>query len=477
MSRQVDGQGFLNPRLAFMLFHFPQNKLSAEGNVSFHHVLKQEGELKNRIVLGSAIGTVLGLVALAATVTGAFAHSNGATPLPASSCSAIQNPSGNLLIASDLPLQGAGRTQTIQMTKAIAYEFNKAGWKAGNYTIAYQSCDDSTAQAGKWDSATCQSNATNYAADASLVANIGTFNSGCAEIEIPILNKAPNGPVAMVSPANTYVGLTHSGPGTAAGEPQKYYPTGTRNYARVVAADDYQGAADATLAQSLGIKKLFVLNDAEAYGQGVATNTKNAAGKLGIKIVKFEAYDPKATSFSALALAIKNSGAQGVFIGGLICENGGKLVHDIVTGDPGVKLLLPDGFTPVAATVQQSGGKGNGAYYSVAGLPNSQLPQEGKGFVSDFSNANGHATVDPYSVYAAEAAQVVLAAIANSDGTRAGVNSALFKVNIQNGYIGPVSFNANGDISHNAVTIYKAVNGVAQTYKVIVPSSSLVKSA
>src|SRR5262249_55445441 len=152
--------------------------------------------------------------------------------------------------ASDLPLQGAVRSQTVQMTKAIAFVFNQAGWKAGNYTLAYQSCDDSTAQAGKWDSATCQSNATNYAADARVVGEIGTFNSGCAEIEIPIANRAPNGPLGIISPANTYVGLTHAGPGTAAGEPGKYYPSGTRNYARVVAADDYQGAADATLAKS-----------------------------------------------------------------------------------------------------------------------------------------------------------------------------------------------------------------------------------
>ena len=180
---------------------------------TIHQALKQEGELKNRIVLGSAIGTVLGLVALAATVTGAFAHSNGATPLPASSCSAIQNPSGNLLIASDLPLQGAGRTQTIQMTKAIAFEFSKAGWKAGNYSIAYQSCDDSTAQAGKWDSGKCSANANAYADGLERRRRDRHVQLGCAEIEIPILNRAPNGPLAMVSPANTYVGLTHTGPG------------------------------------------------------------------------------------------------------------------------------------------------------------------------------------------------------------------------------------------------------------------------
>jgi branched-chain amino acid transport system substrate-binding protein len=416
-------------------------------------------------------------VALAVTVGGAFAHSTGATPLPAATCSAIQNPDGNLLIATDLPLQGAGRSQTIQMTKAVAFELAAHGWKAGNYTLAFQSCDDSTAQAGKWDSGTCSTNAGNYAGDASVVGVVGTFNSGCAEIEIPIDNRAPNGPLAMVSPANTYVGLTHSGPGTAAGEPGKYYPTGKRNYARVVAADDFQGAADATLAQKLKIKKLFVLNDKEAYGQGVATNTANAAKKLGITVVKNVAWDPKATSYSALALQIAHSGATAVFLGGLICENGGKLIKDIRAGAPNVTILAPDGFTPVSADVQQSSGKANGMYVSVAGLPNEKLPAAGKAFVKAFGKTQSGGSIDPYSVYAAQAADVIIAAVAASDGTRAGVASALFKVNIPNGILGPMAFNANGDVSANPVTIYKVIGGKSTTYQVIVPKNSLVAAA
>jgi branched-chain amino acid transport system substrate-binding protein len=427
--------------------------------------------------LGSALGTALVGVALAVAVGGAFAHSTGATPLPSATCSAIQNPDGNLLVASDLPLQGSGRSQTIQMTKAIAFEFNAAGWKAGNYTLAYQSCDDATAQAGKWDSGTCQTNASNYASDASVVGVIGTFNSGCAEIEIPILNRAPNGPVGMVSPANTYVGLTHAGPGTAAGEPGKYYPTGHRNYARVVAADDFQGAADATLAKQLKIKKLFIINDKEAYGAGVATNVKNAAKKLGITVVKNVAYDPKATSYAALALQMKSSGAQAVFIGGLICENGGKLIKDIRANAPKLAILAPDGFTPISADVQQSGGKAEGMYVSVAGLPNDQLPAAGQKFVKDFAAANGGSQPDPYSVYAAQAADVMLAGIAKSDGTRASVADQLFKVNIPTGILGHVSFNPNGDVTANPVTIYIVVHGKSSVHKVIVPSLSLVSAA
>src|SRR6266567_8349549 len=99
-----------------------------------------------------------------------------------------------------------------------------------------------------------------------------------------LANRAPNGPLGMASPANTYVGLTHKGPAIAPGEPDKYYPNGQRNYIRLVAADDFQGAADAQLTQQLGYKKVFVLDDKEAYGLGVANDYANAAKKLGLKI-------------------------------------------------------------------------------------------------------------------------------------------------------------------------------------------------
>jgi branched-chain amino acid transport system substrate-binding protein len=424
---------------------------------------------------GAGVSAVVALIAMVAMVSGAVARS-GATPLPASSCSAIQNAGGNLLIASDLPLQGSGRTQTSQMTRAIKFIFARHGWKAGKYTLAYQSCDDSTAQAGKWDSGKASANANAYAQNSSVVGVIGTFNSGAAEIEIPILNRAPNGPIAMVSPANTYVGLTHGGVGTAAGEPGKYYPTGKRNYARVVAADDYQGAADAILTKSLGIKKIFILNDKEAYGLGVATNFKNAAAKLGLKIVGFTAWDGKASSYEALAVKIKASGATGVFVGGLVCENGGKVIKDIKGGAPGVQIILPDGFTPLSATMQQAGSAAEGAFVSVAGLPNESLKGAGAKFVKDFTKADKRAP-DPYSVYAAQAAEALVGAIAQSNGTRSDIAKQLFRINLKNSLLGTLHFNANGDVTANPVTIYKVTSGKAKTFKVIVPPKSLVKAA
>jgi branched-chain amino acid transport system substrate-binding protein len=432
--------------------------------------------VKKRIYAGVGASALIAVVALAAMVSGAIARS-GASPLPASSCSAIQNSSGQYLIASDLPLEGSGRSQTAQMTRAIKFILNQHGWKAGKYSLAYQSCDDATAQAGKWDSGKCSANANAYAQNSSVVGVIGTFNSGCAEIIVPILNRASNGPIAMVSPANTYVGLTHGGPGTVAGEPGKYYPTGKRNYARVVAADDYQGAADAVLTKSLGVKKVYILNDKEAYGLGVASNFRNAAKKLGLTVSGFTAWDGKASSYEALAVKIKASGAQGVFLGGLICENGGKLIKDLRNAlGKGPKIIAPDGFTPVSATVQESGSAAEGAYVSVAGLPNSALKGAGKAFVAAFTKSDKRAP-DPYSVYAAQAAEVMVQAIKQSNGSRADVAKQLFKVNLKGSILGNVSFNSNGDVTSNPVTIYQVKGGKSTTFRVIVPPKALVKIA
>jgi len=306
---------------------------------------------------------------------------------------------------------------------------------------------------------------------------IGTFNSGCAEIIVPVLNRAANGPVAMVSPANTYVGLTHTGPGSAAGEPGKYYPTGKRNYVRVVGTDDYQGAADAVLAKTLGVHKVFILNDKEAYGLGVATNFRNAAKNLGIKVVGFTAWDGKASSYEALAVKIKAAGAQGVFLGGLICENGGKLIKDIRAGVPSsVKIMTPDGFTPLSAVIQGAGTSAEGVTASIVGLPNSALKGAGKTFVKNFTKADKRSP-DPYSVYAAQAAEVVISAISRSNGTRADISKQLFKTNLKNSILGNVKFNANGDVTTPTVTIYRVKGGKITTFKVIVPPKSLVKAA
>ena len=437
--------------------------------------------MSRRPLLAVLSGLTAVLALIAAGCGGGGSGSGSVEALPASSCSDIYYEGGgkpDYIISSDLPLQGSGRAQTVQMTEAIKFILKQDNFKAGKYKIGYQSCDDATAQEGAWASEKCSANAQAYAQDKSLIGVIGTFNSGCAEIIIPVLNRAPDGPLGMISPANTYVGLTHTGPGTAAGEPNKYYPSGKRNYIRIVAADDFQGAADALNTQQLGLKKIFILNDKQAYGLGVATDYKNALTKLGINVAGFSAWNSKASSYTGLATQIKQSGADAVFLGGLICENGGKLIKDLksVLGNK-VTLLAPDGFTPISAVVSGAGNVSEGMYVSVAGEPNEKLGPTGQKFVKDFGATQSGGNVDPYSAYAAQSADVLLAAIAKSDGTRASVASNLLNTNVTDGILGSFKINSNGDTNANPVTIYRIKGGKQTTYKTITPPTDLVKSS
>jgi branched-chain amino acid transport system substrate-binding protein len=407
--------------------------------------------------------------------------------LPSSSCTGIEykgEGEPDVLLASDFPLQGSSRTQTIQIVEAIRYLLEERNWKAGEHNVAYQSCDDATAQAGKWDSGKCSTNAQAYAANEKLVGVVGTFNSGCAGIEIPVLNQAPGGGVAMISPANTYVCLTEGGPGCDTTEPDKYYPSGSRNYARVVAHDAYQGAAVAEFAKEQGVTSVYILNDKEAYGLGVATNFRNAAEHLGITIAGFEAWDPKASSYEALFRKVGGSGADAVFLGGLIDENGAQVIKDKVAvlgaNDGKVKLFAPDGFT-TQQTIDESGPAAAGMFMSVAGVPIDEFKGKGAEFAKAFKPRLGGKEIDPYAIYGAQAADVMLEAIAASDGSRADVIAKMFAVQVTDGYLGTFGINENGDPSEagGAVvgfTVYKATDKLV-TEKSISPKPENVEAA
>jgi branched-chain amino acid transport system substrate-binding protein len=397
------------------------------------------------------------LVAVLALVASGCGGSSGTdvevTALPSASCGELEyggEGDPDLLIASDFPLQGSSRTQTEQIVAAIRYELETREWKAGDYNIAFQSCDDATAQAAKWDPGKCSQNGNAYAGNEGVVGVVGTFNSGCAALIIPLLNEAPDGGIAMISPANTYPCLTVNLPGGCeATEPDQYYPAGTRNYARVAPADDYQGAFVAEFAQKQGTKKVYVLNDKEAYGLGVATTFRKAAESLGIEIAGFEAWDPKASSYEALFTKIKGTGADAVFLGGLIDENGAQVIKDKVAvlgpNDGAVKLYAPDGFT-TQATIDEAGAQSAGMFMSVAGVPIDSFQGVAKEYVDGLlAGPLAGKSIDPYAIYGAQSAQILLDAIAASDGTRTDVIAKMFETEVSDGLLGSFTFNENGD--------------------------------
>jgi branched-chain amino acid transport system substrate-binding protein len=419
----------------------------------------------------AAIPFAAAVVALA-VVSGAVGSSSHVSTLPSSSCGPVfykGSGSPRFLIASDLPLQGAGRAQLIAMQQSIQFVLEKQfKFKAGNFTVGYQGCDDSTAQTGAWDPAKCSANARAYASERSLIGVLGTFNSGCAKLEVPIVNRAPGGAIAMLSSANTNVGLTHKAPWNSPGEPKIYYPTGVRNYARVAATDDYQGPAAADLMKSKGIKSVFILNDNQTFGKGVAQAFQNRAIALHIAVKGFVPWDAHATSYEAIGQQIATSGAQAVYFGGIVCNNGVKLLKDVFAAT-GPKLFAgPDGWTPYSATLG-AGTAAQGMYISYAGQPLQKLGKTGKAYIAAFRKyAHIKGQVPPYSVYQGQSAQILLGAIAKSNGTRLSVIKQMFATKVTNGIMGTFHFDRNGDVCPNKWISFDRLSGDLGKYAFVV---------
>jgi branched-chain amino acid transport system substrate-binding protein len=378
---------------------------------------------------------------------------------------------GELTVYSSLPLQGASRPQSEDVIKGIRLALKQRGGKAGDWSIKYVSLDDSTAAAGKWEPGQTAANARKVAQDDNAIAYLGEFNSGASAISMPITNEAN---ILHVSPSNTALGLTKTGEGAAPGEPDKYYPTGNRHYGRVVPIDTIQGAAVAQFMKDEGVTKAYILDDKEVYGQGVAANTKGAAEKLGIEIVGEDGWDGKAANYRALADKIKAAGADGVFTGGIIDNNGPQLFKDLHAAMPEAKLFGPDGMATVDFTKEIPDEVQKQTFLTAPTLSPDELPEAGQKFYADYQEEYGEPQdeIDPYAVYGYEAMDVVLDAIEQGGDDRQAVIDAFFATENKESVLGTYSIDDDGDTTLSDYGGYLAKGGKLVFDRVITAEAS-----
>lgn len=344
-------------------------------------------------------------------------------------------------IVSSLPRTGSAKGQTDTLVNAINMALDDAGRRAGDFKIVYEDWDDATAAKGSWDATKEAENANRAVNDRDVMVYIGTFNSGAAKVSIPILNRAN---LVMISPANTYPGLTKPGKGEP-NEPQTYRPTGKPNYCRVVPADDLQGAAGANWAKQLGARSVYVLHDTELYGQGLAQIFQDTARKIGLDVKGFEGIDAKAADYRALAQKIRGTNPDLIYYGGITQNNAGKLWKDLrATLSTGVRLMGPDGIRE-EAFLKDAGEAAEGTYITFGGLPPDKLTGKGADWYRRYKD-KFKSEPEAYAAYGYEACSVALAAIARANRKdRAAIRDAVFATKDYDGVLGRWSFDENGD--------------------------------
>jgi branched-chain amino acid transport system substrate-binding protein len=409
-----------------------------------------------RLNRATAAGVLLPALAFGVTACGSSGSSTDKTTSTGANAA-----SGKLTVYSSLPLQGAQRPQTTDMVNGIRLALKQAGGKAGPFTIKYVSKDDSSAQAGTWTAENVSANARAAAHDKSTAAYIGEFNSGASAISIPILSDAK---VPQISPANTAVGLTSDEPGAKPAEPAKFYPSGFRNYVRIVPKDTIQGAALATIMKKDGCKKVAMTNDKEVYGAGLASNIEIAAKPQALNIIFNEGIDPKAPNYRSLASRAKTQGADCFVFAGITSNNGVQIYKDFEAALPAAKLYGPDGvaesgfFDPkeggIPATVAKK------VKLTVATLSADSYGAVGKKFFADYAKAYGKKNPNPYSIYGYEAMSLALDAIRRSGtGKRPDVVKALFATKDRDSPLGTYSIDKNGDTTLTDYGVYRIAGG------------------
>jgi branched-chain amino acid transport system substrate-binding protein len=370
----------------------------------------------------------------------------------------------DVLIASDMPLQGTYANDGLQGTKAVQIVLRARGFKAGEKTVGYVSCDGATPR-NDISPAKCRHAGRAYAAADPIVAVIGPFFSSCAVHMMPALNRAG---LLEIGASNTYVGLTRGGPGIPADQPAVFRPTGDTTFVRLAAPDDLQGRAQVSLAHDRGERTAYVLYDGvDAYGIGAAAGFRDAARKAGIDVLGFERWNPEAADYRALARRVKASGADGVFLGGYIVSNSGRLIRDLRQAlGSGVSLMATEGMLPITVLRARAGAAAEGLLITLSSIPKEHLEGPGADFLAAFRKATGQ---DPccYTVHVAQAADAVLDAIAASDGTRASVTDEMLNLHVRGGIIGDFNFDSNGDVTPALVSVYRITDGQQKLFDVV----------
>jgi branched-chain amino acid transport system substrate-binding protein len=363
----------------------------------------------------------------------------------------------SVTVLSSLPLQGASKDQLAALVNGIKLALSQAGGKAGGVTINYQSLDDSTAQAGKWDPTQVGTNARKAVSDKSVVAYIGEFNSGASQISMPVLNGAG---IAQISPANTAVGLTTNEPGSESGEPAKYAPTGKKTYMRIVPRDTIQAAALLSTLKTDQCKKVAVANDQETYGAGLAKVMSLSAGKAGVDITSNTGIQPDAANFRAYAAKVKGEGADCFVFSGVTANGAAQIYKDVAAAIPGVKLYGPDGVCESGLTNPSKGGLPKSLasqfHCTVATLDLKSYPG-GEEFLKAYTAAYKDSAPDPYAIYGYEAMKLVIDTIAKlgpDKDSRADVLAALLATKDRQSALGTYSFDQNGDTTLTDYGLY-----------------------
>ncbi len=406
----------------------------------------------------------VGLAALAVAVL--LAAGCGGVPVSVS-----ETTGGNqLTVYSSLPLQGESAVNSQQIVDGEKLALSQAGGRVGSLKVSYVSLDDANPASGKWSPGESASNAKTAAQDTSTIAYIGDYNSAATAISLPLINAAG---ILQVSPASPYVGLTSS---LDAGqdEPERFYPSGKRNFGRLQPGDPVQAAAQIDLMRSLGVHRLYVLDDQDPFEAPLATIVAELASRAGIRVIAHDSLaTPAGATFAGEVEKVQASGAQAVFFAGGGGPGAVTLWRELHAAEP--RLLLLGASSMVSPSfASQIGPAAGQTYLTTPVLAPSLYPASARRVLADFRRAYGMEGT-PYALYGYEAMSVVLDSIRRAGAAgndRQAVISRFLSTHERDSVIGRYSMQGDGEPTLSRYGVDRIVGGAPVFYRAIDTAAS-----
>ena len=399
----------------------------------------------------------LGSVALIALLS-ACGNSSSTTTTSSSGTSSAPAAGGTAIaIGIDMPLSGDDASIGVPTKNGVLLaieEANKAKALPDGFTVVDKTLDD--AVQGTHDPAAGAQNVKTFISDGSVLAMVGPFNSNVAQSEIPLTNDAV---MVQISPSNTNDGLTT---GDNAAKLRTSHPD-VNTYFRVCTRDSRQGGALASYAKKLGWKKIYIVDDNETYGKGLADIFDTSFKLGGGTVLGHDHLTKGQQDFKALLTKARAAGPDAVFYGGNTSTGGGLL--RLQMADVGMKatpFIGGDGISD-QQFITTAGAMSNGSYYSFAAPEASKLASA-QTFITNYK-ARFNEDVGPYSANSYAATKIIIAAIAKGikdNGGKVPSRADVLK-NVQattnfDTPIGKVGFDKNGDTTAPILTIKKIVD-------------------
>jgi branched-chain amino acid transport system substrate-binding protein len=331
----------------------------------------------------------------------------------------------------------------------MAFEEANAAGTVKGYKFEYIKLDDATATAGQYDPAQAATNARKMVSDKAIVASLGPQMSGAGKAMAPILSA---GGLATITPSSTNPDITD--PKFAA----QYKPNGKAIYFRTVATDAYQGPNMANyMADKLKVKTIFILDDSGAYGVGLADAFQAQAEKRGVKVLGRDRLDPKAADYAAILTKIKSLNPDAMYYGG-VGQAGVKLMKQSYDIMPKMIKAGGDGIYG-ADTLKGAGFPAVDGWYATNASPHVTEDPKAAKFSAAFNKRFGIFPID-YSATCYVGAQVIIAAAkqivaAGKEPTRDAIRDAIGGIKLADSLIGPVSFDANGDVTNKVISVFQ----------------------